>query len=237
MGTHSKNVDVYGKGYDLTPFIRSGSMKGSRSTAEKSALGDIAHSFDGGLQAGEFSASGRYSDGTGEIQRRAEAMLGTAGQNLIVIPAGDALGADAMALMGTTIKHDVSIPAEDMVDISIDAMSTVGVDLGRVLWPLSATTTATNSVTAVDTGAAWTNGAAGYIVCTATTSATITVTIQDSADGAAGWADIMTFTAITGANTEQRVTCSGVVRRYLRAAWTGTITSTTFHVSAYPFAA
>ncbi len=74
-------------------------------------------------------------------------------------------------------------------------------------------------------------GGVGHLHVTAVTGATpsMTLRIQDSANGSTGWADIVTFTAITAAGSEQVQMAAGTtVERYLRAIWTMTGSSPDF---------
>ena len=74
-------------------------------------------------------------------------------------------------------------------------------------------------------------GAQAYLQCTAFTGTSVTVTVQDSADGAS-WAAVtgLTFTAVTAAPSTQRLSTAGnaTVRRYLRVITTGTFSAATF---------
>ena len=79
---------------------------------------------------------------------------------------------------------------------------------------------ATSTRPTVDNGAATANGGAGYLEIVGLTLGgytSVTVTVQDSADGSTGWATILTHTAATVAPFADVVAITGAVRRYTRA--------------------
>lgn len=72
---------------------------------------------------------------------------------------------------------------------------------------------ATNS-TAVDNGASTSNGGTGIISVESLASGTATIKVQHSADNAT-FADLLTFTNVTG-RTSERVSGGTTVNRYVR---------------------
>lgn len=88
-----------------------------------------------------------------------------------------------------------------------------------ILYPQQTVTAAIAGSTALDGGAATSNGGAAYLQVPALTLGgytSITTKVQDSADGATGWADIATFTNVAAAPAAQRVAIAGTIRRYTR---------------------
>ena len=77
-------------------------------------------------------------------------------------------------------------------------------------------------------------GAQAYLQVTGFTGTSVTVAVQDSADGSS-YSPVtgLTFTAVTAAPAWQRLATAGsaTVRRYLRVATTGTFSSATFAVA------
>lgn len=105
-------------------------------------------------------------------------------------------------------------------------------DEGVILQPLAAKTTAGNTeATSVNSGASSAAGGAGYLQVNALTLGGYTnlvVKIRHSADNNT-FADLLSFTAVTGAPTAERKTCAGTVNQYLATshAWTGSGTGMT----------
>lgn len=226
LGTHGKNTKMIGFGYDLSEFLRNVNTKGSVNTADSSAFGSAYHEYQGTTQApATMACQGLYSDSTNEIQARVEAMLAASGIGLHFPEGYNAAGKCVAAVQGTTVKHGGSAPRDGMVDIAFDILSQVGLDLGRSLNSFATAVTAAGNGTAVDFDRATASGGAAYLVCEAFTGTSCTVTIEDSADGSNDWQTIGTFAAASAAHTEQRITISGAIRRYVRCVYTGTFTS------------
>lgn len=233
MGTsHGMNMRLLGRGYDLSPFVKNVSVKGDRATGDDTTLGDTAREYKGLLQNGSLSASGLYSDAALEFQRLAEAALAggaDASGVYMALPDGhQTVGADFLGVKGIANKYGVKSPVKDLVDTSLEVMSNTGLDIGRVLLPLTAQSGAPPiNGTAVDLGQAGTNGGAGLIVVTGFSGANVVYKIQDSTDGATGWADILTFSTVTAIGAERVEIAAGTaVKRYVRCIISsGTVTS------------
>lgn len=247
MATHGKNAKLLGFGYDLTSYFRQVTSRGEAAVADKSVLGDAEHSYDTGmLNGGTISASGLYSDSTGDIQRKLETILGTNGCIMHLPDGYGAVARDFLAVEGSAIKHAINIPHDDMVDVSLEAQGQDGLEIGRTLTNAMTTPiSVAGNGTAVDFGDAFAapSGVVGvvsgcaYLICTAFTGTSVTVTVEDSADGSTSWATVGTFTAVSAANAQQRIPLvAGVLRRYLRITTTGTFSNFTGVVGACKYA-
>jgi hypothetical protein len=236
-GTHGSSAKLMGFGYDLTGYFRNVKSSGSVAMADKSLLGDTVHGYAVGRQGpGMVAASGLYSDGTGDIQRKLETFKGTVG-TMIHLPDGyAAVNKDAVCVQGPLVKHGGNIPYSDMVDTACDVTSKYGLEIGRTMMAFTTPITVAGNGTAVDFTDAFANpsGSAGvvpgaaYLICTAFTGTSNTVTIEHSTDGSTSWTGIGTFTAVTAANTEQRVSLTaGTLKGFLRMVSTGTFSNFT----------
>lgn len=88
---------------------------------------------------------------------------------------------------------------------------------GVILYPLADATVDANGTT-VDQSAGTTAGGVGYVQCTAFSGLTnVIYTIEHSTDGSS-WSTLITFSTITSAPAAERVSVSGTVNRYVRAA-------------------
>jgi hypothetical protein len=228
--THGKNATVLANGYNLSAYFNSATASGSADTAEVSTFGNNSKAYIPGLKDATFSVEGYYDATAGAVDQTLAGMLGTETVWVTVMSA-DAIGARGYA--AKTIATTVEIGAEigGAVTISAEGQSTNGSDPIVVLHALGAETASGNG-TQVDNGSATTNGAAGYLQVIAATG-TIVAKVQHSSDGTT-WADLITFTSTSTANTAERITTTGTVNRYLRALWTisGGSPSVTFHLSA-----
>lgn len=100
-------------------------------------------------------------------------------------------------------------------------------------------TTATTGATSLNHGASSAFGAQAYLQVMSVAGTSVTVAVQDSADGATGWANVsgLAFTAVTpaGAPAVQRLATANnaTVKQYLRITTTGTFTSAVFAVAVH----
>lgn len=230
---HGKNAKLYVKGYDLSTYFRSISTKGDTAMQQSSTFGDTWHEYTpSGVATASMSATALYDDSTNGVRDRIEAILGSSGSQFIHLPGGDTRGYTFAGFNGTCTQDSIPLGVGDIIETSFEAESQTGLDLGVILTPLGAFT-GTGTQTSVDGAAATANGGAAYIACTAYTGGgSCTVKVQHSSDDAA-WSDLATFTAVTAANTTERVVVAEgtTVNRYLRANITAfTATSVTLWV-------
>lgn len=102
-----------------------------------------------------------------------------------------------------------------VASFSLSGNSTGPSSYGVSIHDLAAETVDANG-TAVDGGAASSNGGFAQLHLTAMSGITqAIVTVEDSANGSSGWATIATFATATG-TTAERVAIAGAIRRYTR---------------------
>ena len=140
------------------------------------------------------------------------------------------LGDPACGLVCKQVNFDWAKRANGEVEGSVDCLGNASpLEWGRMLTAGVDTHTGATNGSAVDDGAGaapTTAGIRAYLqVLGVSGLTTVTVAIQDSADGSTGWATILTFAAVTAARSVERKTATGTVRRYLRAITTGTFTA------------
>lgn len=131
-------------------------------------------------------------------------------------------------LSGKQVNYDWTRGADGalMGTVTVDASAGVALEWGKLILAKTSHSGATNG-SSVDNGASSANGVAAQIqVFSVTGGTSMTALLQDSADNSS-FATIITFTAVAaGANpTAERKTFTGTVRRYLRAASSGTFTT------------
>jgi hypothetical protein len=216
---HGKSAKVLLNGYDVGQYFKNASLAGSVETAEVSAFSANAKSFIIGLQDGTASLEGMYEGTASGIDAILAAAKAAAVKSILtLLVGGDAVGQAGYGLQGDLTKYEISNPLDDVVGVSAELQSSVGMERIISHHALGAETVNANG-TAVNNGAASANGGVGYLEVTAFSGWTdATVKIQDSADGSSGWADILTFSLVTpaGSPTSQRVAIAGTVRQYTR---------------------
>lgn len=142
--------------------------------------------------------------------------------------------ASTVAVTNTSpLPATVVISAGTLTNVSVNGV-TVGTGDGTYTVPSGGTIAMTYSVAPTWT---WTlqtaAGAQAYLQVPAFTGTSVTVTVQDSADGSS-WANVtgLAFTAVTAAPNTQRLATAGnaTIRRYLRVISAGTFSAASFAV-------
>jgi hypothetical protein len=148
---------------------------------------------------------------------------------------GTALASTAWMLLGNQSSVSFGASVGDMAMTSVSIQPDGGVDWGQII-AVEAAITADGNGTAVDGGAASTNGGVAHIHSTAFSGLTSNaITIEHSVDGSTSWATLATFATVTGTGTERLVVAPGTaVRRYLRVV--DDVTGTGSHTRLVAFA-
>lgn len=218
--SHGSAARVYVGGYDLSGFLRSAASELTRETAETTTFGLGAKTYVAGLADATVSLEGYYDGAPDTIAPVLYAATSSERVLVTVCPQGDTVGAPAYSLESLETRYTVEASLDDVTTLAGECQSTSGRDRLRIHHPLAARTSS-GSGTALDGGAATTAGGVGALQVTVLTgSVSLDVTIQDSADGTTGWTTILTYGVVTASRTARRVTITGTVRRYTRAAWT-----------------
>lgn len=234
---HSKDVQVLVNQYDLSGYFNAFNVSAQQATHDTTCFGNQSPAYAGGLKSGNIAADGLFS---------ADALLGSdvalpplLGTNAVItlLPKGGTVGNRAYTLQDVVKSYDIGVKVADMIRNHIAADSVDGYDYGVSLHALQAETATANG-TAVDNGAATTNGGVAQIhltVMSGTSTPTLTAKIQHSTDNST-WADLAggAFTALTALGSQRQTIAAGVtVNRYLRVVFTiaGTTPSFTFQVS------
>ena len=177
---------------------------------------------------GLIDASSWFNDASGQEHAIFKQLLTT---NVHVIYGfGATIGATAAGLVSKQFNYDFTRPIDGSLSLNVRAAANgFGLEWGEMLTAgVRTDTTATNG-SSLDNSAATSNGAAAYLQVFAFTGTSVTVAIQDSTDDSA-WTTRMTFTAVSGANQQERITWSGSPARYLRVITTGTFSNAEFAV-------
>lgn len=232
---HGKDTAVYLNGRNMSPYLQKLEVDMSAAAEDSTCFGKSFATIQPGLKSGSISAKGLFDGATSAVDQIFEAARGAATAALWTawVIGETAVGAIGYAMRARGTQYRTSSPVAGLV--ASEAAGQADDDLERVksLHPLAAETAAGNGTTLDDT-VQTTTGAAAYLHVTGFTGTSITVVIQDSANGT-DWAAVtgLAFTAATAAGTSERVAtaATATIRRYVRAVWTGTITSATFSVA------
>lgn len=200
----------------------------------KSAQERIGLLHDGGMDYTAFWNPGIAADTAHSVHK---ALVTT--DRILTYCRGTALGAQAASLVGKQVNYDGARPADGSFTLAVSAQgSAYGIEWGQLLTAGKLTQGAAGNGSTVDLGASptsYSQGWSAYLHVFAFTGTSVTVKIQDSADGST-WADLSgaAFTAATAVGS-QRITAgatsTATVRRYARIVSTGTFSNAIFGVN------
>ncbi len=230
---HGKKTKVYLNGYNLTGFFRNYESELSREMADKTPYGVDDREYVPGERDATLSLEGLYDGADTAIDQVLHTALDQNPSVIVVCPQGDANGNVAFGISGDLSNYTIEGSRDDIVSLSDEVQSSVGRDRLLVHHALGAEV-ASGQGPAIDGGAASTNGGVGYLQVPDITGITnLAVVIEDSADGATGWATILTFTDVTADRAKERIAITGTVRRWTRVRWTFTGTGSAQFFAAF----
>jgi hypothetical protein len=201
-------------------FGKSISVEANVAQLDVSSQEDVAQVFIYGQKNGSASIEMMLDTTTTALQFTTLNTWQTTPQPVTVAFDGAALAAtNVWLLLGNQSSVTYASGASDMVTANVSIQPDGPADWGQVIAAEAAVTVDGNG-TAVDGGAATTNGGVAHIHSTAFSGLTNNiVTIEGSADGVSSWATISggTFATITATGSQRLVIAPGVsVPRYLR---------------------
>lgn len=222
---HGKATEVYMQGLDLSSHLRTVTASADVDVAEASTFADDDKVFVVGQTDATMSAEG-LMDTTMNGSVTAVIAAGTE-QAYSYYPTGSVVGSPGFGVWAAITSYEVTSDLGDVVGISLEVQSDVGLERMLSHFALAQVTTS-GTATVVDNAGSSTAGAYGYLHATAV-SGTVTVKVQDSADNVT-YADILTLGTLTAATgpVGLRSTVSGTIRRYTRLVYTATAGTATF---------
>ena len=148
----------FSSGLDTASFSR------ALDTAEITSFGDNDKAYIPGLRGATFSMAGLFAASTtaaDDIANYLDNALGGSTKHVITVDVDRSTGGRAFLINGDMTAYDIDTPASDRVGLSVDIQGSNGYYGGRMLRPLSASTsTGSNSAvaTAGTTSAGGTTG-------------------------------------------------------------------------------
>ncbi|MBT9177502.1 MAG: hypothetical protein DDT20_01836 [Firmicutes bacterium] len=226
---HGSVTRVYVNGFDLSAFLKNVSSSYEVVAHDSTTFTAAAKTYMPGLEDATLSAEGLFSGTAGATDAVFHAAL--RGRSPVIwnwLPYGIGDGFVGYGLSTLETSYDIESPADDLVSVSTEVQSTMGLERVQSLAPLEARLATGNGISR-DNAAATVTGGVGYLQVTAASGAapSLTARIQHSVD-AVTWVDLITFAAVTSSNIAQRLTVAGTVHRHVRAQWTIAGTSPSF---------
>jgi hypothetical protein len=239
--THGSVADVLVNGYVVSQYLNDMAWAGARDKAETTAFKSTNKAYVGGVMDSTAAFSGMFDgSNTSAIDSLLQPAL-SAGDQFWFYAAGGCQGAAAFGNVGLSIggfcdKYEIKSAIADANRITANVQTDGnggGTDRGFVYAPY-ATQAAPGNTASLDFGSVSTTNGGVLVVHTANDTASLVVSLFDSADNS-------TFAAVSGytvspANATTAayrypavgVTPTGTVRRYTRINWTGTGTFMAF---------
>lgn len=232
---HGKGLVVLINALVMSAFFNSADFARTCDTAEDTAFGDSFKTYIPGLHDGTISLSGMWDPAAAGSDVVLQALLGVDTTIVSILIEGATIGGRAKICKSSMATYDVSAPVGDVVTAAAEFPADGGVWGGDVLLA-GAVITATGFAASVDNGVATTDGWVANLHNTAISGTpTVTYKLADSADDAT-FADVTGggFTAATAIGSQQISSLTGTVRRYARAAYTltGTTSMTSYLILA-----
>jgi hypothetical protein len=235
--THGKGTSVLLNAFDVSAFLNSADQTISVETAETTCFGSSAKSYVVGLRDGTVSVGGYWDGAANAVDSIMATAIGSDSSSVLSIAdEGLTIGNRCLVAQAIDTSYQITGAVGDAVSVSAEfqcegtGTGGSGAYRGVVLSTLSSQSGAgPTSLTAVDNGAASTNGLIANLHITSNT-ASLTVIIQHSTDNVT-YTNLVTFTAAAGVASEHKIT-TGTVNRYLRVQWSGTAGTRTFAVTA-----
>jgi hypothetical protein len=214
---HGRTCELAADGLDITELFRSAAFQADADTSESTTFRKYDKTFEVGQRQSAISLDGLYDEAR---QAEVEARLIAAPFIATVGPAGLAVGARARLMEVNTTNVTETSGIGDVVMLTWALQSTGVTGYGYALSKPDTAVTGDTNGAAVDTGAA-VSGAlwVAHFHLHAISATNVVLTVQDSADGVSGWANIASVTS--GALTAiggVRVTGTGTTKRYIRVA-------------------
>jgi hypothetical protein len=227
--------NCYVAGYNISADVNSlGSIHGGPALLDAPAITLSGMGRLPGYRSGEIDFTSYFDDASGQAHPALKTRPTT--DRIVTYCRGTTLGNAAAGLTAKQLNYDFSRGTDGALTQTVQAQSNAyGIEWGRSLTAGIRTDTGATNGSSIDTTASASFGGQAYLHVTAFSGTDVTIKIQDSADDSS-WLDVagFGFTAVTAANTQERIQLGGTatVRRYLRAVTTtsGGFTTVSFHV-------
>jgi len=223
---HAKGIRVLIDERDFSKFFTDFTVSASMDAAEVTTFQNSDRNYIGGLKDvtasfdGLFAASS-VAGSTNDIVAFMDDAFGGSTKFVVTVDLEGTTGGRALMMTGDMVTYDIDSPVDNVVGLSLDIQGSYGYRGGRMLRPLSASTSTGSQSGIISAGTTAAGGTTGggvghlHVTSVASTFGSATFKIQHSTSGST-WADLITFTAATAARF-QRSTVSGTVKERLRS--------------------
>jgi len=228
---HSKQIQVYAGGYNLTPFLDKIETDEKVDTAETSCFGNTNKTFISGLYDATLTGDGFYAENS-ITEDQIDDILGSAlgnSQILSWFPNTSAVGKKGYGMLLLNTSYTISSDITKAVSIAIAGQSNVAREGLISLYDIQPVSSSSGVGSTVNLGNTLSFGGSAYLHVIALTGSINDVTVQHSPDGTS-WSTLADFGYINSIGA-QRLTFTGTVYQYVRASYSGLTGSETFNIS------
>lgn len=220
-------------GIDLSGDVGSlSSIHGGPAALEVTGIDKAAPERIGGLLDGAIDYAAWFNKAVGQAHPTLSPL--PTGDVIVMLGTGSTVGLSAACMVGKQLDYAATRGADGALSMTVpNPANGSSLEWCDLLTAGKRTDTTATDGTTLDGVAASTTGWAAYLEVTAFTGTSVTVTIEDSANGST-WAAVTggAFTAATAVGAQRIEGASGAtLRRYVRATTSGTFTSATFAAS------
>jgi hypothetical protein len=217
----AKNITFLANGHNLATALKSFSPEATVEEIDATVLGNSSRSWVTGFKSGTLSAEGIWNaDGADadEIHDILSAAFVNSSTLVVTASLGSlAVGGDAVMMEGPEVKYGVNTPLGELIMASAELRASNGISFGK--WLMSSQLNAgTTNGTAVDNGAATTNGGVFHVHLYNDDASDVDTKVQHSTDGST-WVDLTNVNNLSSTHTAGSATVASgtTVNRYLRA--------------------
>ena len=225
------NVRLYVEGYDLSGDANAISAMGyTNELLDVTTLDVSAQKRLVGIVDSEVTVDAWFDNAASKqhaVWTSNSGKLPTADQD-VLIPMGAAVADPCVGLVAKQGTYTTAkAPGSAITATAAYSANGSAVEFGEMMTAHDDTHASAGSGTVVDSGAASTNGGAGYLQVLSVASGSVTVNLQESTSSGGSYSNFMTFSTVAAAAapTSERVTMSGNVARYLKVTTTGTFSN------------
>lgn len=227
---HGKGTVLLGDDVALTGYFTNLQSSKSAQAVDVTTFGNDDKVFIAGIEEGSIALNGVFDAAASASDPELHDALAAASGKIITVGYdGTTIGNRVTMTQAREASYNINGSVNDAVRLAATFTSDGGIRQGVSLHALGAET-GTGDYASVDNSASTANGGVGHLHVTAFTGTNVTIKIQHSVDDNV-WADLITFTSVTG-TTQERSSVAGTVNRYLRGQISGgTFTTVTFAVA------
>lgn len=218
----AKTNRILADGYNLASALKSFSVSGSADELDATYLSSGFRVYESGFQSAEVTAQGFFANDSVNLDQIHDVLKAAYGnrttQVLTAFPQDYAFGGDCVMLNGCVMNYTIPIEVNAVIMSNAKWRSTNGLQMGKgYISQASSATTLTSS--AVDNGAATTNGALLHVHLDNVDATDVDTKIQHSTTGTGSWVDLVSVNNLSAGHDSGSATVAKgtTINRYTRA--------------------